>query len=131
VEPQDLLGEARRLLRPGGRLLLSVPASPVLWSALDGAAGHRCRYTRRGLEAELQRAGFALEHWTHYQALLFPLLLLARRLPVRGLHRLERRPPGALSAVLGAIHGLEVRLFGGRRLPIGSSLCALARRLEA
>ena len=46
VEPATFLREARRLVRDGGWLLLSVPAFPCLWSALDEAAGHRCRYRR-------------------------------------------------------------------------------------
>jgi SAM-dependent methyltransferase len=129
VAPESLLAEARRLLRPGGWLLLSVPAAPVLWSALDVAAGHRCRYTRERLRAELAAVGFAVRYWTHYQFLLFPLALVARRFAGEALHRLERRPPAVVGALLGAVNSLEVRASARLPLPIGSSLCALAERL--
>ena len=129
LEPARLLAEARRLLAPGGRLLLSVPAFACLWSRRDERAGHRLRYRRALLESELAAHGFAPEFFTHYQFLLFPLVWLSRRLDARRPLPLERRPPGALGRLLGAVNRLEVGLFGGRRLPWGSSLIALARPL--
>lgn len=119
--------EAARLVEPGGWLLLSVPALPALWSELDEAAGHRCRYTRPLLEAELSRQAWRLVHWTHYQLALLPLLWAVRRAPWRAGRRVERRPPRALGRLLGAVDALEVRALGRLRLPWGSSLVALAR----
>jgi SAM-dependent methyltransferase len=128
VAPEALLGEARRLLRPGGALLLSVPAFPSLWSPLDEAAGHRCRYRRRELAAELAANGFCAVHWTHYQALLFPVAWLARRFASDGPVPLERRPPRLLGRALGLVNQLEVTLFARRRLGFGTSLWMLAQR---
>jgi SAM-dependent methyltransferase len=128
VEPEALLGEARRLLRPGASLIVSVPAFPSLWSALDERAGHRCRYRRRALEAELAANGFRVVHWTHYQALLFPLAWLARRFASDGPVPLERRPPRLLGRALGIVNALEVALFARARLPFGTSLFVIARR---
>lgn len=131
VDPDAFLAEAARLVEPGGLLLLSVPALPALWSDLDEAAGHRCRYTRRRLAAELARAGWSLEHWTHYQLALLPLVWLTRRGPWRRARATERHPPRLLGRALGAVNSLEVRWFGRRRLPAGSSLVALGRREAA
>jgi len=128
VAPAAFLAEARRLVRRDGWLLLSVPASPALWSGLDEAAGHRCRYRRRALERELAESGWRLAHWTHYQALLYPAVWLSRRLEGRRAAPLERHPPRALGRVLGAVNALEVGLFARRRLPFGTSLVALAQR---
>jgi SAM-dependent methyltransferase len=127
LDPRALLDEARRLAAPRGWLLVSVPAFPVLWSALDEVAGHRCRFRRHQLAAKLAESRWELHHWTHYQALLFPLVLLARRVGSARLHREERYPRAVVSRVLGAINALEVRLLGRRRVPWGSSLLALAR----
>jgi len=129
VEPGPFLAEAARLVEPGGWLLLSVPALPALWSELDEAAGHRCRYTRGSLAEELSGGGWELVDWTHYQAALLPLVWLVRRSPWARGRRLERRPPGLLGQTLGAVNELEVRVLGGLRLPWGSSLLALARRV--
>ena len=128
---EAFLAETARLARPGGWLLLSVPASPSLWSALDVAAGHRCRYTLARLRGDLRPAGWRIVHWTHYQLLLWPLVWASRRFAASdrgGRSPIERRPPAALGRLLGAINNLEVRALGRLRLPLGSSLIALAHR---
>lgn len=127
VEPGGLLSEARRLVGSDGRLLLAVPAFPSLWSPLDEAAGHRCRYRRADLDRELEQHGWSVVHWTHYQALLFPLLWLVRKSGLARLRSVERHPPSWVSYPLGLINSAEVRLLGRRRLGWGSSLVVLAR----
>lgn len=52
------LAGLHRLLRPGGRLLVFVPALPFLYSRLDELVGHHRRYTRAGLVANMAAAGF-------------------------------------------------------------------------
>jgi len=77
------LAEIHRLLRPGGRLYVTVPAHELLWSQADENAGHQRRYTLSGLERGLRRVGFV----THYASYIFrplPLpVLLLRALPWR------------------------------------------------
>lgn len=121
------LAELHRVTRPGGRLLVSVPAFPHLWSAQDEAAGHRRRYRVSTLGAALAAAGWQWCHHTHYQATLFPLLWASRRL-ASGLDGVERRPPAWLGHLLGAVNRAEVAAFSGLSLPWGSSLMAVAQR---
>lgn len=128
VDPIRFLAEARRLVVSEGCLLLTVPAFPSLWSPLDEAAGHRCRYRRLDLRRELEAHGWSVIHWTHYQALLFPLLWLARRSRIRRLLHFERYPSKRVSRMLGSVNSVEVRLLKGHRLPWGSSLVVLAQR---
>lgn len=71
------LGTLRRLLRPGGYLLLSVPAHRRQWGATDVWAGHVRRYERAELQEKLARSGFAVREFFSYG---FPLLNLTRRL---------------------------------------------------
>src|SRR5262249_14522534 len=60
------LRSLRRLLKPGGRLYVTVPAFPPLWSAEDEHAGHFRRYTRRSLNEVLERGGFRAECLTYF-----------------------------------------------------------------
>lgn len=129
VDPDDFLREARRLVRPGGMLLVSAPASPALWSAMDEAAGHRCRYTRRQLAGEMRRHGWAPLGFTHYQMLLFAAVW-ASRLVRRGRGSVERRPPRWLDRLLGSLNRLETHVSRGRGLPFGSSIFMWARAVQ-
>ena len=128
LEPAPFLGELRRLAAPDARLLVAVPAFPALWSEADVLAGHRRRYRRATLAAELAGAGWRLLHATHYQALLFPLTWASRRLAPARLRAVERRPGRLLGRLLGAVNRFEVAAFSNRRLPWGTSLVAVARR---
>jgi SAM-dependent methyltransferase len=63
------LAEIMRILQPGGRLLLFVPALPFLYSRIDEIYGHFRRYTRVSLLAALEGAGFAVR-WRRYMDML-------------------------------------------------------------
>jgi SAM-dependent methyltransferase len=127
-EPRALLGEARRVLKHGGTLLLAVPACPWLWSQADEAAGHRCRYTLRSLRDELRAAGFSVVGHTHYQFILFPLVCFSRLFARHRTPVAERQPGRRLNSLLRAINQVEVTAFHRWALPWGSSLVVGARR---
>lgn len=128
VEPNEFLAEALRLVKPGGKLLVAVPAFSSLWSAADERAGHRLRYEIEGLRTELQRNGWRLVDYTHYQCFLFPLIYASRVFSRNRPPTLERNPPEWINRALSAINAAEVKLFGGGRLPFGSSLIAWAEK---
>jgi SAM-dependent methyltransferase len=129
VDDAATLAELRRVLRPGGLLVLTVPAAPWLWSHRDDAAGHRRRYTRRSLSAALAAGGFEPLELGPYQCALFPVVAASRLLGRRGprLRDAEERPPAFVNAALSWVNRREVALGLGR-LPFGSSLAAACRR---
>jgi SAM-dependent methyltransferase len=127
VDPDALLSEARRLVRPGGQLLVSAPAFQALWSAMDERAGHRCRYHSALLGLELRRNGWRYDGHTYFQCLLFPLVYVSRRLG-GGTHPVERQPGRLLDRTLGFINRIEVAASSRFRLPFGSSIVAWATR---
>jgi SAM-dependent methyltransferase len=130
VDPDALLAEAYRLARRGGKLLIAAPAAPCLWSGMDVAAGHRCRYTRALLETELSRNGWQPLGTTYYQALLFPLLWLRVKLGLRTTGGLERSPPGWLDRVLGLVNAMEIQVSKLLPMPFGSSIFVWAERRD-
>jgi SAM-dependent methyltransferase len=126
------LQELSRVLAPGGRLFLSVPAYDWLWSTRDDLAGHRRRYTRALLRERLVQAGFSVERIFGYQFFLLALFA-ASRLWSRARGRTdtssEDRPGPGLNFVLRMVNALEVAI--GRRLlrpPTGSSLLLIATK---
>ena len=115
--------EVRRVLRPGGRFLVAVPADPRLWSAHDEAVDHVRRYTRGTLTALLSRAGFELGPMHSWNVLLRPVVQLRRRASTGSdLSELPAVVNAGLTAVVTAERYLPVR-----RLP-GVSLLVSARR---
>lgn len=138
----DDLGALRSLhgvLRPGGSLLLTVPADPKLWSAFDEASGHRRRYTQSSLAAVVEGAGFELRYLTPFMALLhLPARLRRRSSPdyapgaepdAAALVAAELQVGGVVNAVLYRVLRQEARVVArGRRLPSGTSLLCEAVR---
>ncbi|MBI3710953.1 MAG: class I SAM-dependent methyltransferase, partial [Proteobacteria bacterium] len=60
-----------RALIPGGRLVIYVPAFPILYSSLDRVVGHHRRYRRETLLPLIAAAGFKLLHWSYRDSLGF------------------------------------------------------------
>ncbi|MFI2105024.1 class I SAM-dependent methyltransferase [Isoptericola sp. NPDC019693] len=134
-----VLAEIRRVLRPGGHFLMTVPAYQWLWSDFDVRNGHVRRYTRGRAVAALGDGGFEILRATYAFASTFPAFVverLARR--ARGLVkrddggaadivRLPRTPPVA-DRVLTALGTVDGRLLARRDLPFGSSVVVAARR---
>lgn len=128
--PADLpaLKALKAKLAPGGRILVTVPAMPWLWSAHDAAHHHQRRYTARALSDVFARAGLKLRHRTYFNTVLFPLIVAAR-----AAGKLAGReggddamPPRPLNRLLRALFGAERHWVAGRSLPFGVSLAAVA-----
>jgi SAM-dependent methyltransferase len=122
---------AARLLRPGGVMIVTVPAFPALWSSWDEMHGHKRRYTAKRLKAALGGAGLHIELVSYYNTFLFPAAVagrLAKKITgARSAAELSI-PPAWLNAVLAAIFASERHLLGRVPLPVGLSLVAVLRR---
>jgi SAM-dependent methyltransferase len=114
----------RSVLPPDGRLVLLVPALPVLFGSLDEAVGHHRRYTPETLRAVIEPAGFNLEHleWLNLVGIagwfLNGRVLKRRVLPQMQLKIYDRVAP------------LLARAEAMWKLPVGLSLLAVARATD-
>jgi SAM-dependent methyltransferase len=131
-----MLEEVKRVLRPGGLLLISVPAFMLLWGAQDVVSHHFRRYRAPELRRLLGSAGFEPRRLSYFNTLLFaPIaaIRLTRRLFAHGGEpqsdfRLTTRPRS--NRLLAAVFGLEAGLLRRGDLPFGVSILALATAEE-
>jgi SAM-dependent methyltransferase len=128
------VAEMARVLRPGGLLLVRVPALKVLWGAHDEAVQSRHRYTRRELEGLLESRGLEILRSTYCNSFLFPLLLVRRtldRLLGRSGSDVGFLPPPLEWGFRHVLLAEAALVRRGRSLPLGASALALARRPAA
>lgn len=124
------LRETARVLRPGGLLLVRVPAFRALWGAHDEAVHSRHRYTRGELVALFEGCGFEVVRATYCNAFLFPLLVARRTLDrLLGRHGSDVQfLPAPLERLFRGLLEIEARLVRVVSLPFGTSVIALGRK---
>jgi SAM-dependent methyltransferase len=120
------------LLKPGGRIVLTVPAFPLLWSPHDEAHHHKRRYRAATLRAVIERAGLETAYLSYFNTWLFPLIasvrLLQRLLPPGGSELAV--PAAPVNNALTTLFASEAQLIPQARLPFGVSLLAVLKSPE-
>lgn len=124
------LRSLRERLKPGGRVVLTVPAFRWLWSAHDEINQHFRRYTRQEMVARLREAGLEPAHASYFNLILMPIILLARLAS----DALRRDPAEQLEPPLPWVNRTLEVIFSSERhvvsrcgLPLGVSLLVVAR----
>lgn len=128
----EAISELDRVLRPGGRLLVSVPAYQWAWSNHDIHAGHYRRYTRPRIVHLIEGAGLTMQRATYAFTSVFPFFVLERALRrikerrgVTGEPRLSPVSP-TVDRILTGLCRVDQRLLRVTDLPFGSSVFAAA-----
>ncbi len=138
----QVLQDTAPLLREEGRIIISVPAFPVLWSYFDVAGKHKRRYTTQSLEDACQKAGLELVFSSYTNTLIFPILWIVRNVLQMG------KAPESLSdevltqktyselRIIPLVNSLMIILLSvegkliqaGARMPFGTSLIGIVKR---
>lgn len=129
-EDEAALEAIKQLLKPGGKLLLTVPANKWMWSGHDVAHHHFRRYSRSDLKRLVRRSGFQIRLLSYFNTLLFPPIAFIRAIS-KLLKRVEADdalPSRNINKLLQKIFVLEKSLVGRLRMPFGVSLIAVLER---
>jgi SAM-dependent methyltransferase len=130
------LRELVRVTKPGGWLLVTVPAYQALWAPHDEANHHYRRYSRRGLRASATDAGWRLERMTSFNSLLLAPAAAVRIAQRRRLLRSDADGRSDLHVGPEWLNGMLERpllaearwLRRGRTLPAGLSLLGVFQK---
>ena len=117
-----------RVLKPGGKILITVPAHQWMWSAHDVVNHHKRRYSKATLTASLHKAGLGWQKLRWFNSLLFPVAVAARFVgKLTGKDDSDDSPPPRpLNAAFETVFGLERHLLGRLPMPPGLSIIVLA-----
>lgn len=123
----EALRAVHRNLKPGGVVIISVPAYRTLWSEHDELLWHKRRYSRRELQDLCNAAGFHAIAVSGFNSLLLPIAWMARKLKL-GFATGDAKPPTVINAILTLVLGIEATaIASGIRAPFGLSLVAVLR----
>ncbi len=130
--------QLHRFLRPGGLLILSVPARPELYGEFDSVQGHRRRYTADALKTTLESAGFTSIRVLWWGQLIYFLIRRQRNLkkgipgetPDQTYSRYLELPGYPVRWLVDAAFCLDRWLTRWGLCRTGTSLLAVAHRPE-
>lgn len=128
--------EIHRVLKPGGFLILTVPAFMFLWSPHDEAVNHKRRYNAKLINQKINSVGFSTELCTHWNFCIFPAVAVVR--PLRRILCRNRGGkgdydlldlPSSLNRVFLSILRLEnTAIKMGLRLPFGVTVVSVSKK---
>jgi SAM-dependent methyltransferase len=115
-------------IKPGGKLVMTVPAHRWMWSAHDVVNHHKRRYSKAGLRKLVEGSPLRLERIGYFNSLLFPVAVAERMASkARGKDEADLTlPPAPLNAALERAFAAERHVIGRVPLPPGLSLFAVA-----
>ncbi|MBT8070655.1 MAG: class I SAM-dependent methyltransferase [Gammaproteobacteria bacterium] len=128
-EDGESLRVLARLLNPGGRIVLTVPAFAFLWSQHDDENHHKRRYNRRSIVRLVKTNKLSLGYISYFNFWLFPLVasirIIRKVFPYKGSWQDMKKPKALPNKILRSIFSSERHFVGKRRLPFGISLVAV------
>lgn len=117
------------MLKPAGRIVITVPAFDFLWSQHDDENHHYRRYRSEDLVNLARQCGLVLDYSSYFNFWLFlpvaAIRMLRKMIPYDESWQDMRMPNQVINAILQRIFSSERHIVGKRRLPFGISLMAV------
>jgi SAM-dependent methyltransferase len=127
--------ELARVCKPGGYIMLTVPAYQWMWGRQDTINHHKRRYRGNEFARLFTDQGLQIERFTYLNTFLFPIVaavrLFRRFVPERNSELTSdfaMTKEGRVNTWLGKFFGAEAKLIKHWNLPLGVSLLCVARK---
>jgi hypothetical protein len=114
-----------KLLKPGGTVVLTVPAYQWMFGPHDEFLHHKRRYASSGLRKLVVSAGLTVRRLTYFNTVLFPIAAIVRlksRLMPAQVRQNETTPPKVLNWILQSVFSSERHFISRMNFPFGLSL---------
>lgn len=136
-DDKRFLAELKRILMPGGRIFITVPAFNLLWSQNDVNAGHFRRYTLPGISTLAQSIGLRVVYSTYFFVALPASIFCLRSIPFRLGYTFKNlfakasreHRPSLLSGILRFFFAMEIDRIPKRSLKFGSSCLVIIEKV--
>lgn len=131
ADDRKVIEEAYRILRPGGKLLITVPAYKLLWGGHDELYGHYRRYRPDQVRRMVAETGFTVRSVTAFETVfLMPLLLFRKLKRIIGADKADDfvPVPAFLNTFLTNIICLDGAIAHAINHPVGVSIICTATK---
>ncbi len=129
-QDRESLIKLKSLLKPGGTLLITVPAYQWLYGRHDEVLHHHRRYRRSKLAGMLTEVGYRVSYASYFNSILFPIVAITRTIELISKPEvpLGSKMPGRLpNALLYHVFKIERLILRLIRIPFGTSILVSAR----
>lgn len=139
-DDKNVMREVSRVCKPGGLVLLTVPAFQFLWGNIDIVTHHKRRYTAKGLRDVLRGSELRVDYLTYFNFLLFPLIAALRISDRLLFNRFKNEEtmksdftynkPGVMNNLLTLLFSVESRILSLCKVPFGVSILCILKKTE-
>lgn len=127
------LKEINRVLKKGGKLLITDSACQALWGRHDIAVQARERYSKKELCQKLEKCGFVVKKASYFNTALFPFIFIVRKLDTIINRNKPAKSsldplPGFINKLLTYMFCTEIKIRNYIPLPFGVSIFCIAEK---
>ena len=128
--PETTIIDIKRILKPSGYLIITVPAYKYLFSYWDKMVGHKTRYSQKGVTRLVRKTGFKVKFSSYFHLIIFIPAVIVRLFKAKTARKYTSDfipVPKVLNSFLILISRIESKIIKLAPLPFGLSIILIAK----